>query len=57
MKRLIKLIGKCKLYYDSEYSEYSVAVTGKPDSYTYYTDDKEDAVVTAIMMNEDKTNV
>lgn len=37
------------IYYDSDYEEYQVRIKGRPDD-TYFTDDKADAVSTAIHM-------
>ena len=51
MKRLKQQIGICKIYWDSEYQEYSVAVVGQTDAATYFTDDKQDAIDTAKLMN------
>lgn len=51
MQRLKQQIGICKIYWDSEYNEWSVAVVGQTDAATYFTDDKQDAIDTAKMMN------
>jgi len=48
--RLIKKVSEVvAVYFDSEWAEYVARVTGQPDS-DYHTDDKQDAIDTAVAM-------
>lgn len=51
MKRLVNVSGITKIYYNSEWEEYSVVVVGLTDDSTYFTDDREDAFDTANYIN------
>lgn len=52
MRRLKATVGRCKIYWEAEYQEWSVSIIGGcPDS-TYYTDDKQDAYDTAKWFNK-----
>lgn len=50
-KRLIDTIENCKIYWDSEFQEYSIKVPDHKEP-VYFTDDKKDAISTAKFINK-----
>jgi hypothetical protein len=50
-KRLIETVGKCKVYWDSEFQEYTIMSPDRSLRPIYFTDDKTDAIETAKFYN------
>jgi len=51
-KKLIATFNHCKVYFDSEWAEYRITGLERKAEGIYFTDDRDDAIATAKLINE-----